>query len=108
MAERGKRSVVRVRHLGKLKTTVQMISTALLILSLSKDTTIQRDHIVDAKIYEVEKSNIYRIVNTVIESLPESKLFLVAITMFYISTILTVVSGGLYFTDAYSELMKVI
>lgn len=84
MAERGHRDIVRVGKLGKIKTTMQMISTALLLLVFPGNST-------DWDLCDVFKW-------------PKPSIFMVGLVCLYIAAAATIVSGMDYFVAAWPKL----
>lgn len=85
MAERGVRSVVKVGMLGKVKTTLQMIATVLLLLVFPDRST-------DIDI-------------CALLSWPKPTIFMAGLTALYVSTIATLVSGYFYFKAALPSIL---
>eukprot|EP01038_Epipyxis_sp_PR26KG_P010400 gene10400-13969_t len=86
MAEIGKRDMVKVSNLGKLKTTIQMISLSLLLLSvpgLSADFDL-----------------------CAIWNIPKPFIFSIGMFSLYICTLLTAISGGEYIFAAWPYITK--
>lgn len=88
MAERGKRSVVKVGSMGKWKTITQMVSTTLLLLV--------NDDIVNVDFFD------YGLVFSTSQSLMAA----MGLLLFYVSTTLSLFSGFLYFIDAWPHLIN--
>ena len=82
MAERNARAEVQVGPLGKVKTALQMISTAMLLAFVPSSNSLKG--LFDAN----------------------PLLYLCGISVFYISALLTVFSGAQYFIAALPKLME--
>ena len=83
MAERGERGLVQVGSLGKIKTVFQMISTAVLLEACP-----------GASDFDIALSL----------GMSRTSFFTVGLFLFYVSTILTVVSGMQYLKAAWPSL----
>lgn len=85
MAEQGQRAVVKVGVIGKWKTAIQMISTALLLYAAPE---------VNRSRNEMVFTNMTKI----------SPLFTIGVILLYISAYLTLLSGWQYFTAAWPSI----
>lgn len=86
MAERGYRNIVQVGKLGKIKTTMQMISTALLLLVFPGSST-------DWDLCDVFKW-------------PKPSIFMAGLICLYLAAFATIVSGVEYFIAAWPKLQS--
>jgi CDP-diacylglycerol---glycerol-3-phosphate 3-phosphatidyltransferase len=85
MAERGLRNIVQVGKLGKIKTTLQMISLSILLLVFPGQST------------DLDLCHLFH--------LPKPNVFFIGLSTLYISMIATMISGGQYFLAALPELL---
>ncbi len=96
MAQRGKRSVVKVTYLGKMKTFIQMISIAFLLMSVRIDTNIHEP----MKKISID-FNMHDISSLMTCASMKSCLFAAGSVGFYLATILTVISAYEYMRAAW-------